>query len=827
MRSISFWLLSLLVFWPLPGPAQELRPPAVPLVTIDPYTSVWSFADKANADPTRHWTGRPHQLTGLLRVDGKTYQFLGKTPPPVNVLLPTAEKTAYAAHYTTQAPVPNWMQPAFADASWQTGAGDYGSQPDNKTRWETPEIWVRREFDLQETAFNNLLLQVRHDDDVDVYLNGVPVYSCAPCVSSGYKPVSVPAAARQTLKKGKNVLALHCKNTGGPGFLDAGLIDELKENPVPGATQESLQVTATRSAYTFAAGGVRLTATFTSPLLMEDLETLSRPVSYLTLDTQSGDGKPHDVQVYFGATPEWAVHSPFQPVTWSRGEAGEVQWLRTGTESQQVLVRRGDDVRIDWGYFYLGAPRSGGGQMAVAEATAARRQFSQTGKLTLQDDRRMPRPANEQMVELATVLTPGRVGPSVVSQHLLIGYDDLSSVQYFGQNLPAWWRKDGKATMNDALQAAEKEYAALGQTCRQFDEALYAEAEQAGGPEYAHLCALVYGQAIAAHMLVAGPGGVPLFFSKENFSNGSIGTVDITYPSAPLFLHYNPVLLRGMLEPIFYYSESGKWTKPFAAHDVGTYPQANGQTYPEDMPVEECGNMLILAAAVVQAEGKPDYARGHWPTLTTWAGYLEKEGFDPANQLSTDDFAGHLARNANLSVKAILGLACYGKLAGQLGEAQTAAKYQTLARDLARRWMLLADDGDHYSLTFGGKGTWSQKYNLVWDKLLKLDIFPPEVARREIAYYLTRQQPYGLPLDSRRTYTKSDWIIWTATIADRPEDFRKLVLPVYRFVHETPTRVPVSDWHETTDGKAVGFRARSVVGGYFIKMLEKRWQKGN
>jgi hypothetical protein len=297
-----------------------------------------------------------------------------------------------------------------------------------------------------------------------------------------------------------------------------------------------------------------------------------------------------------------------------------------------------------------------------------------------------------------------------------------------------------------------------------------------------------------------------MLFAKENFSNGCIATVDVLYPSAPLFLFFAPKMLEAQLLPVLEYSALARWKFPFSPHDLGQYPLANGQVYgggekteEDQMPVEESGNMLILVDAVERAEGKTDLAERYWPQLTKWAEYLKRDGLDPQNQLTTDDFAGHVAHNANLSIKAIDALAAYADLAKLLDHKDVAAQYKTLAKGMAEKWVGMAQEGDHFKLAFDSPNTWSQKYNLVWDELLDYDLFPKRVRESEMAFYMTKLNKYGLPLDNRADYTKLDWSLWTATLASDPKQFNEIMDRIYSWINEGPSRVPLTDWYDTAD----------------------------
>jgi len=812
-----------------PATKNGIRPPAVPLITIDPYTSAWSFGDKLNENPVTHWTGKNFPLMGGLRVDGTVYRFMGKDKVKVTPVIGMAATKLWEGVYTESEPKGEWTSSVFDTKDWKNGKAGFGTKgnPFLSTPWTTDDIWIRRTFDWPaDEPKKDLYLQFSHDDNIEIYLNGKGIAATGNGLDYDLiREISDDIA--KNLKPTGNVLAAHCRNNGGGAYVDMGIMKKVKsDNDVfeKIAIQKSVVVMPTQTYYTFECGNVQLELIFTAPLLMNDLDLMTSPFNYVTYQVKSMDKTQHDVQLYLDATPQWAVNNTDQEVTFDKFEKDGLVYLKTGSKEQKVLGKSGDNIRIDWGYFYLISAKSAQKTNAIDEYSASKKAFSTNGKLSNEMGQ-----TSSQMKKLMTVLAMSenldKVSEKAVSGHILIAYDDIYSIQYFGENRMPYWRHDGKFDFLDIVKKGEVSYSKTMKLCADFDQKMMTDAAAAGGQKYAELCALAYRQAITAHKLVTDKQGNLLFLSKENFSNGSIGTVDVTYPSAPLFLLYNPDLLKGMLNPIFNFCENKNWTKPFAAHDVGTYPLANGQTYGGNMPVEESGNMLILTAAIALREGNADYALKHWDILTVWANYLLKEGLDPENQLCTDDFAGHFAHNTNLSIKAIMGIAGYSKLAEMLGKKDVASNYLKAAQDMANQWITKAEDGDHFKLTFDKSGTWSQKYNLVWDRILGFSLFPKDVAKKEMAFYMKHQNKYGLPLDNREDYTKSDWILWTACLTGNDNDFKALVDPVWLYAHQSDSRVPLSDWHFTTSGYQRGFQARSVVGGYFMKMLESVYNK--
>lgn len=798
---------------------NELRAPAYPLISIDPYTSAWSMTDNLYDEPVKHWTGKEFPLLGVLRVDGKLYRFMGTEQAPMKPLATMSIVAPWKGKYTLAKPADGWEKPTFNDSKWKEGEAAFGTPEETnvQTKWLTKDIWVRRHINLdQDVSSKNVFLEYSHDDIIEIYINGMQV------VKTGYEWkknvfVNLNEKVKATLKPGNNVIAVHCHNVTGGALVDVGIHveDDVETFMANTAVQKSADVQATQTYYSFECGNVELRLLFLAPLLMDNLDLVSRPVNYLSYDVRSLDNKEHKVEIYFEAAPHWALDNPYQKNQAEGYEKEGLMFLKTGSISQDILGKKGDDVRIDWGYFYLGSEKEKN-TFGVANPYQMRRVFAQTG--TLEGDL-----SKKENASLAISSSLGNTKSA--SGKIMIGYDDIYSIQYFEENLRPYWNKKGNKTIEQAFAEANREYPQLKLKCTEFDYELMREAAASGGKKYAELCALAYRQAISAHKLVEAPDGGLAFLSKENFSNGSIGTVDVTYPSAPLFLYYNPELAKGLLNHIFYYSESGKWAKPFPSHDIGTYPLANGQTYGGDMPVEEAGNMLTLTAAIAAVEKNAKYAAQHWKVLTTWTDYLVEKGLDPENQLCTDDFAGHFAHNINLSAKAIMGIASYAYLADMLDKKDVAETYMKKAKEMAVEWIKMADDGDHYKLTFDQPGTWSQKYNLIWDKVLDLNVFPESVMQKEIVYYLNKQNVYGLPLDNRKNYTKSDWIIWTATLAEDNDTFYKFIAPIHKFMNETTDRIPMTDWYNTDSKTHVGFRARSVVGGYYMKMLSDRFMK--
>ncbi len=559
---------------------------------------------------------------------------------------------------------------------------------------------------------------------------------------------------------------------------------------------KSVKVQACSTTYVLESPEAQLTMKFTSPLLLDDLRVMARPVTYVSLTARGRHGRPlPPCQATLTADEALCLDHPGQyPVECGKavGPGFEAATLASGV--QQVLNRSGDDVRIDWGRLYL-AVETGGAAGPVDQ--------------------------EERSIQAQIYLEEGK------EALFALAYDEVEAIQYFGRNLPPYWKKE-RETIPGLLELAFAQYEGLSQRCEAFSQELEERALAAGGAQYAEILLLAWRQVVAAHTLCEDENGELLFISKECFSNGCAATVDITYPSCPLFLLYRSELVPAMMRPIFRYAQSPVWPFPFAPHDAGQFPLLNGQVYsggtdPKDqMPVEECGNMLLLAAAVATAMDDMAFVNSQWDTLTQWARYLRSEGLDPENQLCTDDFAGHLAHNCNLSIKAILGVAAYGLLLRRRGEEAAGEEWIAQARSMGATWVEKAAEGDGTSrLAFDQPGTFSMKYNAVWDRLLGLGIFPQGTWDKELDSYLTRLNPYGMPLDNRAGYTKSDWLVWVASLMDR-QGFEAMIARLWDAYDQMPNRIPLGDWFETGDAwqaKPNEFQNRTVQGGLFLPLL--------
>lgn len=595
-------------------------------------------------------------------------------------------------------------------------------------------------------------------------------------------------------------------------------------------TQTGVEVTAFSTNYFFTCDKFDLKAAFLSPRDPRDPMLLSMPACQIDIEIAPKTNGDFTTAVFFDE--DVCYDSPAE-VKGGVVKATGYRAAFLGRSRQLPLSNSQDGVAADWGYIYAA------GEDAFYLSESAVEAFRQ-GKAADYAD------AENERKYIAAI---GRGNKS----RFAVGMDDIASINYFGKILNGLYLS--RKTIIDALDEIMGGGDKLLKTCGRFDDDLAARCGGRGA-HYRLVCAALR-QSVAAHKLVS-DGKRLLFISKECHSNGCAATVDISYPSSPLFLLYNPELIWGMLEPVFEFADKAVWTYDFAPHDVGTYPLCTGQVYglnnrkdrfacdnyemrtqenrytnlpfylfpagndvyrfENQMPVEESANMIILTCAAYRL--CPRKLGKRLKTLETWAGYLVEKGLMPGNQLCTDDFAGHLDKNANLSLKAIVGLGAFASLMKTLGKERKAEKYRRAAEEYAAKWEEICyKDREYAPLTMDGAGAYSLKYNLLFDKLLGLKLFSEKTYRAEIAATHAFANRYGTPLDERKNYTKSDWLMWMAALGDSEKDRAPIFAALDRYLAESPTRVPFSDWFDTETAAQCGFCNRTVQGGIFAVLL--------
>jgi hypothetical protein len=589
-------------------------------------------------------------------------------------------------------------------------------------------------------------------------------------------------------------------------------------------------MTPTKTEYVFSGGGVALTVDFLSPVEPGDLKRQSAPVGYVTATAAATDGVSHAVSLYFDISGEWAHGDSTQSIDWAKESvprAGGNLVVQSFTPASPKPLAEVNQYPA-WGTAFLATASASSVTTAIGQDTVVRSLAASTGALDGSIDATMPRPIDDRWPVLGFAFDVGQVSAaSSAPVTLVIGHARDPAISYLGTPVSPLWKAywpTWEAMVADAYDDA----AGASSRAAALDARIVSDALAAGGESYAALCTLALRQAFGGTELV-GTSAQPWLMLKEISSDGNVSTVDVAYPASPVFLYTNPLLLKLLLEPLLAYAESGHWPQVYAQHDLGAaYPVAAGHNDGggENMPIEETANMLIMMAAYVQRAKPADaqsYAQAHYAIAQRWADYLLPNTLDPGCQNQTDDFTGSICHSVNLALKGIVGVGAMSILAGAAGNTNDQQSYRSQAQTLIAQWATKAQDGSghHLLLEYDVQGQWSLKYNAFYDRALGLDLVPAAILAEEASWYASQAQAFGVDLDPRNTYTKSDWELWTAGAIDDTSVRAILIDGVYRYATTSTSRVPFGDLYYTATGKWDAFQARPVQGGMFTLLARQ------
>jgi hypothetical protein len=592
-------------------------------------------------------------------------------------------------------------------------------------------------------------------------------------------------------------------------------------------TQVNLTVYPTQTVYVFEESGVRLTLTFTTPSAAITADTIPiLPITYLTFDVEAIDNQTsHKVKIYYDNTAEGTVTAPTEVVTWDDAplRPGQIA-MKIGTVEQNYLAQGSD--RINWGYWYINTIFAEGVEGTMNSATEARGAFVNGKGLPPADDKNKPRACNDNTPVLAVSWDLGSIMPGrPTSRMLQISYDQISSMNFFGTAMIPLWKHMYK---DFAGLISNFDYYKTKKMCDDLDTKVINELYEIGGAKYATISSLAWRQAVGGTLSVWNSvTSSEWVFLKEISSDGDVSTVDVLFPASPIFIWASPKTLQLALLPLLDYTNNEtkkygldiQYNLQWAPHHLGHWPVCNLKpSQQEQMPVEESGNMLLMIAGIVQQTKNISFLDPYWPILKTWADFIVDSLPDPGNQLCTDDFEGRSPHNINLAIKGMVALEAYSQLLILKGDMASAEYYNSFNIEFVIYCLVNGSDGDHYKRQYDLSNSWSLKYNLVFQKILDLHLFPQSFFDTELTYYMSKMTKYGIPMDDRHMYTKTDWLMWIAAMAN-DKQFDAIASAVYQFANETPDRSPFTDWYAVDTGHRQGFTARPVIGGLFARLL--------